>query len=181
MVYLSKGLLLNDTDKNRLLVVSGSKVFSLKDTYAAVWLDGFGKYCVTEEKSNCRVVEKLKYYGLCNMADNDSDCIRLSLLCSCIPFIPNISTGTQNENNIMYWISTESFTVAEIIRLLQCNADKNIYKQPDGFQDLIDMIYDNDASPDNMESIIAKIRNNAYDNHIRNILDLVSSRKIYLC
>lgn len=124
MIYLSKGILLPCSTKNKTIIIHCGKYFELADAVAKLWLDG--RYQTKRLQSRQeKAFQTLLGNGLAETADEADEKAVYRILTNCVicskPKRDLFSGLSGTEKILMTWISSAGIklTVAELVYLTE--------------------------------------------------------------
>lgn len=180
MICLSKGLLAEYSEDNGSVITTGSKIFALKNECSELWNRSNGRFITLASTDEIETAKKLSSYGLCALSPGYSESDKLKLLFSCIPVLSPFEKNEDIPSEILKFVKSEAFDIAEIIRLVQCNISYDSMSDKNGFQDMIGCVYANGASPGNIDSVVELVVSQPYQFIVNDILSLILSKTIFL-
>lgn len=164
MIYISKGVVLNNSTVKSIRVMRNGMVYQMTGNEARIWLDGrYGFQEVASESDKC-VLERLAKLSLVEMEETDSDVSRYRILCRCVCAATKTKWfslpvgGIQKD--ILIWLKNAGLrlTTAELV----CLQEKGIrpearYLHAENRQALVELIYTVDTIADNvLENLMEK-------------------------
>lgn len=184
MIYLSKGIVKENSTEHLLQVVRCGQEYSLSGEQAALWLNGRLEFSQAKTESEKRTLGHLVRMGLTETEAENTDVARYRILTQCI-CCPAVNTKPEfflghAEKETLTWLRNAGLrlTVAELIFLREHKIrPEPRYLHSENRQALVEAIYTKNTIVDNcLEQIMecAECR----DETVRILLGLLKKKKL---
>lgn len=184
MIYLSKGIVKENSTEHLLQVARCGQEYSLFGEQPALWLNGRFGFAEAKTESEKRMLKHLVRMGLTETEAENTDVARYRILTQCI-CCPAVNAKSEcflshAEKEMLTWIRNAGLrlTIAELIFLREHKVrPEPRYLHSENRQALVEMIYTKNTIADNcLEQIIecAECR----DETVKILLRLLKKKKL---
>jgi len=185
MIYLSKGILLPCSTKNKTIIIHCGKYFELTDAAAKLWLEG--QYQINRlQTGQEKALQTLLGNGLAETADEADEKAVYRILTNCVvcskPRRDLLSGLSGTEKILMTWISSAGIklTVAELVYLTEQKIVPTVDLLGEtGIRQLIWTLYANQPAIDCILETLMET-SPACDETINGILSLLRKKKLVI-
>lgn len=186
MIYISKGIVQENSTERNIYVGRGGQVFQLAKIEAQLWLDGRFNFFETRAASQQRALEHLNRMGLVEYEEEDTSVSRYRILTRCVLCAadsPKVSLTTGRfETSILNWLKNAGIrlSIEELVFLYEHHIEPtNELLYTNNRQKLVETIYTQENIFDNI--LECQMEHASYrDKVVAATLSLLKQKKIVL-